>query len=137
MTTRERATAWRGPGLSRTEAATYLGVCVRTLDEHRARGTGPGYWRIGSRVVYWPAQLDAFVEGTQHAKATRQLPERAPAAAPSPSRLYTVAETSALLGVSARTLAYWRVHTAGPAWTRQGKTVLYRGSDLVGYLGVQ
>lgn len=47
--------------LSERETATYLGpVSVRTLQDWRVRGTGPAYTKLGRRVAYDVADLDAF-----------------------------------------------------------------------------
>lgn len=49
--------------LSEREAAAYLGpVSVRTLQDWRVQGTtGPAYVKIGRRVAYDVADLDAFL----------------------------------------------------------------------------
>lgn len=48
--------------LSENEAATYLGpVCVRTLQSWRLQGIGPAYSKLGKRVAYDIADLDAYV----------------------------------------------------------------------------
>lgn len=48
--------------LSEREAATYLGpVSMRTLQDWRNRGTGPAYTKLGGRVAYDIADLDAFL----------------------------------------------------------------------------
>lgn len=48
--------------LSEREAAEYLGpVSVRTLQDWRNRGTGPAYTRLGRRIAYDVADLDAFL----------------------------------------------------------------------------
>lgn len=47
--------------LSEREASAYLGpVSVRTLQDWRVRGTGPAYTKLGRRVAYAVADLDAF-----------------------------------------------------------------------------
>lgn len=43
------------------EAARVLGLSHRTLEKHRTYGTGPAYRKIGGRVVYDPADLQAWV----------------------------------------------------------------------------
>lgn len=49
------------------EAATYLGLSVRTLEKHRTYGTGPIYRKLGNRVVYGLEELEAWAElGTRH-----------------------------------------------------------------------
>lgn len=48
--------------LSEQEAATHLGVLsVRTLQDWRRKGTGPAYFRLGRRVAYSLADLNAFL----------------------------------------------------------------------------
>lgn len=48
--------------LSEREAAAYLGpVSVRTLQDWRAKGVGPTYTKLGRRVAYAVADLDAYL----------------------------------------------------------------------------
>lgn len=48
--------------LSEREAAAYLGpVTVRTLQDWRLKGVGPAYTKLGRRVAYDVADLDAFI----------------------------------------------------------------------------
>lgn len=42
------------------EAARFLGLSHRTLEKHRTYGTGPVYRKIGGRVVYILAELEAW-----------------------------------------------------------------------------
>lgn len=52
--------------LSEREAASYLGpVAVRTLQDWRIRGIGPAYAKLGRRVCYAVADLDAFVANSR------------------------------------------------------------------------
>ncbi len=44
------------------EAAQFLGLSGRTLEKHRTYGTGPKYRKIGGRVVYALADLQAWVD---------------------------------------------------------------------------
>lgn len=46
--------------LSEREAADRLGVSPRTLQDWRRRSYGPTYLKLGRRVAYHPADLDAF-----------------------------------------------------------------------------
>ena len=53
--------------LSRSEAASYLGsrslrIATQTLAKYAVTGGGPIHRRFGSRVVYSPADLDAWAE---------------------------------------------------------------------------
>lgn len=53
---RERA------GLGTAEASIYTSLSVPTLKKYRLDGTGPRYARIGSKIVYRPADLDTWLE---------------------------------------------------------------------------
>lgn len=56
------ATAITPQALRRRDAAAYLGVSPRTLDEWQQQGTGPRCLRLSSRVVlYRRADLDVFL----------------------------------------------------------------------------
>jgi predicted DNA-binding transcriptional regulator AlpA len=44
------------------EAARFLGLSGRTLKKHRTYGTGPKYSKLGGRVVYAVADLQAWVD---------------------------------------------------------------------------
>lgn len=47
--------------LSEREASTYLGVVsIRSLQDWRIRGVGPIYTKLGRRVAYEVADLEAF-----------------------------------------------------------------------------
>lgn len=48
------------PNLNRSEAAEYLGLKTKTLDNWRCAGTGPKYLKLGARVIYPREELDAF-----------------------------------------------------------------------------
>jgi len=54
------------------EAARFLGLSGRTLEKHRTYGTGPRYSKIGGRVVYAIADLQAWCE--QGAKTSTSDP---------------------------------------------------------------
>jgi excisionase family DNA binding protein len=43
------------------EAADYLGLGKSTLDKLRLTGGGPAFYKVGARVVYDPADLDAWI----------------------------------------------------------------------------
>lgn len=51
--------------IAESEAASYLGVAKRTLQDWRHRRIGPAYSKLGSgqrcRIVYDVADLDAFL----------------------------------------------------------------------------
>lgn len=46
--------------LDTPQAAEYLGLGKSTLDKLRVAGGGPAFIKIGKRVVYDPADLDAW-----------------------------------------------------------------------------
>ena len=48
--------------LRTAEAARYLSLSPRTLEKHRTYGTGPAYRKIGGRVVYVLADLNAWAD---------------------------------------------------------------------------
>jgi hypothetical protein len=51
------------PGFVRTlEAARFLGLSGRTLEKHRARGSGPKYSKVGGRVIYAIDDLKTWAE---------------------------------------------------------------------------
>lgn len=57
--------------LTRAQAAEMLAISPRTLERYDRTGTGPGYVRIGSRMVrYDPAACRAWA-------ASRSFPHRA------------------------------------------------------------
>ncbi len=51
--------------LDTVEAAEYLGLGKSTLDKLRVTGGGPAFIKIGKRVVYDPADLDAWICSAQ------------------------------------------------------------------------
>lgn len=54
--------------VTRTDAATYLGLSPRTLANWKGRGIGPRSVRVGGRCFYRLAELDAFIaQGISHA----------------------------------------------------------------------
>jgi hypothetical protein len=67
--------------LRTNEAAEWLGLSGRTLEKHRLFGTGPTYRKIGGRVVYAMADLQAWADegvrtSTSEATDRRVLPTR-------------------------------------------------------------
>lgn len=44
------------------DAAVHLGLSARTLEKHRCFGTGPVYRKLGGRIVYAIADLDAWAD---------------------------------------------------------------------------
>ncbi|KTE19457.1 MULTISPECIES: helix-turn-helix domain-containing protein [Sphingomonadaceae] len=52
------------------EAARFLGLSGRTLEKHRTYGTGPAFKKLGGRVVYAIADLQAWANrGTKNSTA--------------------------------------------------------------------
>ena len=51
------------PELGPKQAAHWLGVSVRTLEDWRARGEGPPYYKVGGGVRYSIAELEAWFVG--------------------------------------------------------------------------
>ncbi|CAA7613492.1 AlpA family transcriptional regulator [Magnetospirillum sp. UT-4] len=47
--------------LSRKDAAAYLGLKPQTLTKMAAAGKGPRRVRLGGKVYYYKADLDAFI----------------------------------------------------------------------------
>src|SRR5215216_592717 len=58
---RERASP-PGHTKSRLTAAEYIGIAKSTLDKMRVAGGGPRFIKIGKRVLYDKADLDAWIE---------------------------------------------------------------------------
>lgn len=48
-------------GLGTAEASVYIGLSLATLKKYRRAGTGPRYARVGSKIVYRPADLDEYI----------------------------------------------------------------------------
>jgi excisionase family DNA binding protein len=48
--------------LSNADAAAYLGISPKTLNDWRSAGRGPDYLKIGTLVRYRQSDLDAFLE---------------------------------------------------------------------------
>jgi hypothetical protein len=71
--------------LNTDDAARFLGLSKQTLARWRVEGAGPPYRKLGSRVTYRRADLEAFAEGNtfDHTSQYDARVRRAPAA-PSP-----------------------------------------------------
>ena len=72
------------------EAARFLGLSGRTLEKHRVFGTGPTYSKLGGRVVYAIADLQAWAQrgvktSTSDPGVGTVLPARWPGAAHTPA----------------------------------------------------
>jgi DNA-binding transcriptional MerR regulator len=55
-------TAGLAPLLSSADVAKVLDVSQRTLEFWRSAGIGPAYVKVGKRVRYRPADVEAYVE---------------------------------------------------------------------------
>jgi hypothetical protein len=53
---------------SQREAALRLGLSSRTLERNRASGFGPAFCKLGRRILYRPADLDAWI--TSHIRTS-------------------------------------------------------------------
>jgi hypothetical protein len=59
------------PALRTTpEAAAYLKLKPSTLEQHRWKGCGPSYVRIGRSIRYRQADLDAFLDARVFSSTT-------------------------------------------------------------------
>jgi Helix-turn-helix domain len=47
--------------INQKQAAEHLGLPERSLENFRLRGGGPPFYKIGARVVYDSAELDAWL----------------------------------------------------------------------------
>ena len=48
--------------LSVEQAADYLGISVSFLNKQRCKGGGPEFFKLGSRILYAPHDLDIWRE---------------------------------------------------------------------------
>lgn len=48
--------------LKTPDAAVLLGLSARTLEKHRCYGTGPVFRKLGGRIVYAIADLEAWAD---------------------------------------------------------------------------
>lgn len=53
----------RGDLMNEIDAASYLGLSRRTLQQWRVSGRGPCFRKLGAAVRYRRQDLDAFVDG--------------------------------------------------------------------------
>ena len=56
--------------ISEGEAAEALGLSHRTLQRWRVTGEGPTFVKLGRRVRYRPADLEAFVEESRRSSTS-------------------------------------------------------------------
>ena len=56
--------ALTGPVLNSAEAAKYCGFAGggRSMRNLKARGAGPRHFRVGRSLVFYPADLDAWIQ---------------------------------------------------------------------------
>jgi len=59
------------PNLTTREAARRLGVSPRTLEKWRVEGNGPAFFKVGRRVAYLEADLDAWLR-TRRCRSTSE-----------------------------------------------------------------
>lgn len=59
--------------LDTTQAAESLGLSARTLESYRRSGRGPRYVKIGSRALYAPEDLAAWVEARKRSRTVEEL----------------------------------------------------------------
>jgi len=55
-------------------AALYLGFARQTLSKWRVEGSGPRFIRVGGRVMYHRADLDAFIDEQPRRRSTADVP---------------------------------------------------------------
>ena len=63
-------TARREPLLDTDRAAESLGISKQTLAIWRIKGYGPAHIKMGSRVLYSPADLDAWIDANRHSSTS-------------------------------------------------------------------
>lgn len=54
------------------DAAKYIGLTENALYAMRARGTGPSYIKLGSRILYDTRELDAWLGANTHRSVLEQ-----------------------------------------------------------------
>lgn len=74
--------------LRTAEAGRFLGLSGRTLEKHRTYGTGPIYRKIGGRVIYAIADLEAWADRAVQVSTSDQR-KGAVSPARSPSDLHS------------------------------------------------
>lgn len=68
-------TPMTSPYLTLSEAAAFLRLAPRTLDNMRQRGTGPLYGKHGGRVRYHHEDLVAWADQTRRRTTTEREPK--------------------------------------------------------------
>lgn len=72
------------PYLTLSEAAAFLRLAPRTLDNMRQRGTGPLYHKHGGRVRYHRDDLIAWANQSRRRTTTERVPLTEPRSGPGP-----------------------------------------------------
>jgi predicted DNA-binding transcriptional regulator AlpA len=60
--------------LSQRQAADFLCLSQRTLERWRVTGTGPAYAKLGRRVAYRQADIEAWI--TAHVRSSTSEPQQ-------------------------------------------------------------
>jgi transposase len=50
------------PLMNTRQSAAYVGLSPRTMEDHRIKGTGATFRRLGNRVLYRLEDLDAWID---------------------------------------------------------------------------
>jgi predicted DNA-binding transcriptional regulator AlpA len=59
--------------MNAAEAAKLLGISISTLAKMRLYGTGPGYSKLGRRVVYRLEELEAWIAANRYESTSEYL----------------------------------------------------------------
>lgn len=60
---------------SSTDAAARLGLQRKTLDNWRSLGSGPPYYKLGNRIVYDDADVDAWLASRKRTSTSDPGPQ--------------------------------------------------------------
>ena len=99
------------------QASDILGINTKALAYMRSAGTGPSYLKLGKKVYYFESVVNRFAS-----KPEEDDLELSPS------------EVAAWIQVSESTLCDMRESGGGPKYTRRGRAVQYRSSDVAAYL---
>jgi predicted DNA-binding transcriptional regulator AlpA len=61
-------------------AAERIGLAPKTLDNWRSLGTGPPFYKLGGRIVYDDAEVDAWMAKRRRTSTSDPGPNRSAAA---------------------------------------------------------
>ena len=67
------------PLMNTRQAAAYVGLSPRTLEHLRTKGGGSAFRRLGNRVLYRSADLDAWIDSRAF-NSTSEYPDNQEAA---------------------------------------------------------